>query len=246
MKVLLLALSLLGVDPLDADQPAKTAVMMSIVAYSSDVTTIGFGETSRLRINSIWISLQDLRLRPASACKSGDVIPVIAGPVTAELVRRATRLPETSKVAVSRYCALDLTLRRSKGKATGAPEELRGASIVIHGRRTDGVRVVIRSRLDTSPELKARNAEGFATSETSTRWILAVDVARWMTDLDLSLADVTGDARQREIRIDEQRNTDLLARFQGNVAAGLELYVDGNDNRELDPDELAHPLAMGR
>jgi hypothetical protein len=225
------------IEPRDAERPARSVVSLVFASYSSQPQTIGFA------VDAIWIAMQDVQVRPATSCKRSSPKPIIAGRVTAELVKRQLTSSEIADLEVARYCAFELQLRSARGKVAGAPSELRGASIVIVGRRADGVRFVLRSRLDNALVLRARELEGFAVSGPRTHWIVGVDVARWMANVDLALADATGEGRQREVRIDEKSNPDLLATFNANVEAGFALFDDRNADRTLDEAERAHPLA---
>lgn len=225
-----------------ADKHAN--VTLSLATYSSE-PSIGFADSeSAIRIEAIWITMQDLRFRKASVCNRSAVPVAISGPITAELVRRRVTGAAEAKLVVARYCAFELAFRKSRGKVDGAPAELRAASIVILGKRRDGVRFVLRCRLDTAPRLRAHDLEGFAVSGSS-RFILAADVGRWMTGLDLSAAVVDGDGGRQEIRIDDEANPELLAAFRRNLEAGLGLFGDADGDSVLDEGERTQPLASG-
>ena len=222
---------------LDAERPPQAAVSISFVSYSSDPGMVGFGDGTRIHIDAIWVALQDVQVRPAASCKRSQARPVVAGPLTAELVKRSTT--DTGRSDVGRYCAFEFQLRRSRGRA-GPRNELRGASIVITGRRADGVRFVLRSRLDAAPLLRARELEGISVTAPRADWIVGVDVSRWMAGVDLALAEPTGD---RELRIDDKSNADLLAAFDANVEAGFALFDDRDGDRNLNQAERARPIA---
>ena len=225
-----------------ADKHAN--VTLSLATYSSE-PSVGFADAdASVRIEAIWMTMQDLRFREASVCNRSAVPIAIPGPITAELVRRRVTGLADAKLVVARYCAFELAFRKSRGKADGATADLRGASIVILGKRRDGVRFVLRCRLDTAPRLRAHDLEGFAVSG-SPRFILAADVGRWMTGLDLSTAVVEGDGGRQEIRIDDKTNPELLTTFRGNVEAGLGLFGDADGDNVLDEVERTQPIASG-
>jgi len=243
---LLSALLVAALTPLDADRPAPAALSITFTAYSSEPNTIAFGDGGKVRIDSIWVAMQDARVRPASSCKRGAARTVIAGPFTLELVTKQARGIDTAQLDAVRYCAFEVQLRRSRGKVADAPSELRGASIVVLGRRADGVRFVLQSRLDSQALLRARELDGFSVTAPTTSWIMGVDVARWFTNVDLGAADAVGEGRERQVRIDDKTNTDLLATFNANVEAGLALFDDRNGDHNLDPEERASPIALHR
>lgn len=240
-KLALLCLALAGAGTAHAD-PAT--VKLSLAAYSSDPGSVGFATSaSGVRIDAIWVSMTDLRLQSASECDATSVPPITLGPITADLTKRATS-DLSAVLPPGRYCALDLTWRKSRGRTQDAPAVLRGASIVVQGRRADGMRFVLRTRVSSSPRLRAIELRGFSIAGV-THLILAADIARWMSGLDLSTAEVSGTDTRWEVRIDETMNSELLERFQQNVDAGLSLFGDPNADRILDEAERLHPLATG-
>jgi hypothetical protein len=243
MKLALVALSI-GVleprDPLDARRPARSPVSLTFAAYASTAEVDVMDVTSaKTRIDAVWIGLQDARLRSVTACKSADGRATVTGSVTMELVKRHATTTET-KLEVARYCALDVQLRRTKGRAAHAPSELKGASIVVVGRRSDGVSFTIRSRFENALTLRAADLEGFAIPEAGARWIAGVDIARWLQNIDL--LDATTDPRGRVV-IDDRSNPELLTRFNANLEHGIALFEDRNGDTNLNAEERAHPIA---
>lgn len=244
MKLALLALLISLFESLDAERRPQSPVTLTFVGYSSKPGTIDATSTAKTRIDAVWVGLQDAQLRPATACKGADATAVVPGSFTVELVKRYATTTET-KLEVGRYCTFELKLRRTKGRATGAPSAMKGASIVIEGRRNDGIKFTIRSRLDTALALRAADLEGFAIPEGGARWIAGIDVARWLESVDL--ADATGDAPQRRtIVIDEKSNPELLAKFNANVEHAFALFEDRNGDGNLDAEERARPIAVRR
>jgi len=244
MNRALLALLLSAFDPLDAERPARSPVTLTFAVYSSTPDTIDVTSSAKTRIDAVWIGFQDARLRPSTACKGADAKAVVAGSFTVELVKHYATTTET-KLEIARYCAFEVQLRRTKGRATGAPSELKGASIVVEGRRSDGVRFTIRSRLDTALALRAADLEGFAIPDGGAHWIAGVDIARWLESVDLLEVAADG-SRGRTVVIDEKSNTELLSRFNANIERGVALFEDRNGDRNLDAEERARPIASRR
>jgi hypothetical protein len=243
MKLAVLALAISVLEPLDAERPARSPVTLTFALYSSTPDAIDATATAKTRIDALWIGLQDARLRPATACKGADAKVVVPGPFTVELVKRQATTTETKR-EVGRYCMFEVQLRRTRGRATGAPSELKGASIVIEGRRNDGLPFTIRSRLDIALALRAGDLEGFAIPEGGARWIAGIDVARWLEDIDIG--DATADSPRGRVVIDEKSNPELLAKFNANVEHGFALFEDRNGDRNLDAEERARPIAVRR
>jgi hypothetical protein len=247
MKVTLVAALLATViEPLDANKELAASVSITFATYSSDAADVSIGEGGRVRVEAVWLAMRDARVRPASACKSASARTVLAGTFRAELVGKQAKGGEAARLPVDRYCAFELQLRRSRGKDSGAPVELRDASIVVIGRRSDGARFVLRSRVEPTAYLRARAIEGFAPSAPATSWIVAVDVARWFAGVDLAAADACEDTRGRVVRIDETNNPELLATFNGNVEGGIAVFDDRDLDHDLDPDEQPTPIAIKR
>lgn len=242
MMLLVLCASL--IEPLDAERTETGTVSIAFVSYSSSPDVIGFSDSAAVRIDAVWLASQDAQVRPASSCRRSSAKVVVPGPFTAELVRGAFRSDE-AKLVTKSYCAFELSLRRSSGRSAGAPSELRGASIVIRGRRADGVSFVLRSRLDSAVLLRANELDGF-TIVRGTTWIVGVDVNRWMSGVDLASAEISSDGSERKVRIDESANTEILAAFDANVAAGVGLFDDRNGDRVLDSEEKKHAIASHR
>jgi hypothetical protein len=243
---LLAALCTTLLEPLDAERVAHSSVSLALTAYSTEPTTVGFDNAAAVRIDAIWIALQDARVWPRTSCKRSSAKAVISGTFTAELISKLVHGSAPAELDLGRYCAFEVQLRRSRGKVAGAPADLRGASIVIEGRRADGAQFVLRARLETAPLLRANELEGFTVGDARTSWIVGVDVARWLSGVDLGSAETTADGEDRKVRIDDKTNAELLDRFNANVAGGFALFADRNADRNLDPDERATPIAVGR
>jgi hypothetical protein len=140
---------------------------------------------------------------------------------------------------------LSVGLRRGDSSSEHLPAELRGVSLVIHGRRSDGLAFTLRLRRADRLRLQSLDREGFALDGARTSLVLAADAARWFRGINLDLAEPSGDQAD-QIRIDERNNTALLEQFQRNLTPGVSLFRDRDDNARLDADELKRPIASGR
>jgi hypothetical protein len=243
MKLVLLALVISVFEPQDAERPARSPVTLTFVAYSSTPDVIDATATAKTRIDAVWLGLQDAQVRPTTPCKGADAKPVVPGSFTVELVKRTTMTD--TKLELGRYCTFEVQLRRTRGRATGAPSELKGASIVVAGQGSDGMQFSLRSRLDSTLTLRAADLEGFTIPEGGARWIVGIDVARWFADIDLADA-TTAPPRGRTVVIDEKSNPELLTKFNANVERGIALFEDRNGDRILDAEERSRPIAVRR
>ena len=242
MKMLALtigALLLAHAEPRDSEAAKPATTKLSLGAYTSapNVVVLGSLSLGTSRIDAIWISMKDLRFREESPCDKA-IQTYAQGPVTGELVGGAVSgLPESATTTVGRYCRFELTLRRSRAKSAGAPLDLRRASIQVLGQRADGVRFVIRTRLDIVLSLQAIDERGFAIVEGTNRLFLAVDAARWMAGIDFTVAEISHEGPNAVIRIDDKSNPDLLTVFQKNLPSGLSLFRDVDGDGVLSPSD---------
>ena len=164
----------------------------------------------------------------------------------AELVsRRTIGLDSVLSLPRTRYCGLDVGLSRAGGGA-GVPS-LEGHSVLVRGRRDDGVRFLIRTRRRALVTLIARDPKGLSFAGSRARLFLAVDLGRWMDGIDLSSL-VPGRGRNGIIRIDERSHRELLQRFEDNLQAGFALCREEDDDSIPSPRECApdHRLASPR
>jgi hypothetical protein len=212
--------------------PDVVDVTLVVTAFSSRPHEVGAANAT-VRIESVWISLRNMRARPATSCKRSSGA-VIASQIVADVVK--TVPSSRANLERANYCALELSVARARRTHT----DLRGSSIVVRGRRADGVRFVLRSRFSDEVVLTAVEMDGFVAGPGHNGWILGVDLARWFVGVDLASREVDG---RREIEIDENSNPDLLATFEANVARAFALFADEDNNQRLDDPERARPLA---
>jgi hypothetical protein len=247
MKIALLILG--AALALPADQGVPPEVALAVTAFSSEPQAVAPGADgiADLQVESVWVSFKNVAFRDAATCDEAGT-PQLKASITVELISgRAIGLPERTKLSSARYCGVELTPRKSRGRADGVSPELRGYSILLRARRHDGTRVVVRSRSIERVWLGANDDRGFAVEGETPRWFLAADLSRWMSGLDLATADVTHDRGNAVIRIDDRNNRELLAAFEASFAVGLGLFVDEDRDGSLQDSERAgeHWLASG-
>lgn len=237
--VSVLALTILGADPQDDPAAKHAPVSVAFAAYSSDAQRVGIHDaTAQIDVEAAWVSIQGFRLHAASACRQPPVTSV-DGPLTADLITgHATGPGPDVAVRPGSFCAIDVVWRRSRERTDGAPPELRRASILIVGKRADGVAFTLRSRIDTASRLVATDLEGFAVPPDGIAIVLAADVARWFEGIDLTTADIDVKGTTQTIRVDAESNPALLERFESNLGLGLGVFTASDDDRRK-------PLATG-
>jgi hypothetical protein len=228
---------------LNTESARPALVEFSLVGYTSAPRVVVLGSMGvGTRIDAIWISLKDLKFHVKSKAATSTYAH---GPITAELVDGfATGLPESASLDAGQYSGFEFSLRRSKGQARGTPFDLRGASIILQGHRADGVRFLVRTRLDNVFNLHSKT-QGFAVTEGHQRLFLAVDAARWMAGVDLSVAEIHHDGAIEVIRVDDMANTRLLRIFQRNLLRGFALFRDTDGDGAFGPRDRIDKLASG-
>jgi hypothetical protein len=203
----------------------SASVELAFAAYSSRAA-VSLGVAAgpgRVEIDEAYLSLRDMRLREAGRCEEPGGSLVAAGPIVAELVSgRAAGIDEPFPVRAARYCRLEYTPQRAEGASGAASADLRGHTVLIRGRRDDGVRLVIRSRKRDLVRLLARNPEGFSIVPGPQRLVLSVDLGRWLEGIDIASL-VPGRGKDGIIRIDDRSHRELLRVFEGNLLAGISL-----------------------
>lgn len=217
----------------------SAAVEIVIAGYSS-ASTVGLGGPSvagQIQIERAYLSVRDLRFRPANACDQAGRATVIPGPILAELVgRQVTGLDGALSLPRTRYCRLEVKLLRADG-STGVAS-LEDHTVLLAGRRDDGVPFIIRSSRRDAMQLVARQPNGFVLPAGRARLFLAVDLGRSMEGIDLSSL-VPGRGRKGIIRIDEGSHRNLLRRFESNLRANVMLCVDEDDDSIPSPRECS-------
>jgi hypothetical protein len=235
VKVLLVVATLAAV-PAD-ERASDRQVTLAAAAFSSAEDQVSADSPlAEVQIDHVWMSFENVGFRDVATCDTARAAQV-KGPITTELVGgRAIGMPEHVKLG-GPYCGLGLDLRRSRGKTDGVPASLRGYSILLRARRTDGTRIVIRSKSERRVWMAARDDDGFSATGEVPRWFLAADLARWLTGLDLVTADIAHENGTPVIRIDDRNNRTLLADFEETIATGLGLYDDADRDGILQTSE---------
>lgn len=195
--------------------------------------------TAVLAVDTMWVSLGGVRFSLDDDCSSDrDTRATVAGPVVAELTEAPTVL--SAELPDADYCGLRVSLERATDEDPLTPDELVGYSVMLEGRRGDGVRFRIRSRDKTDLVLRSKG-EPFRLEGNESPMFLAFDAAAWLEGVDVDSATVNDEGA---IAIVPSQNAELLRVFQTNLRRSLSLFKDADENGELDGDEMDDPLAM--
>ena len=230
-----------GCDAGGSETGNPVAARMGLEVRSEDPQLIGVGSgAGGAVLEQAWLAFGELILLGEGECAQLGEIDG-AGPtvVAADLVRGDTVLePELD---AERYCGLALPLnRRSAELPAGAPAALANHSVVLRGRRADGVRFELLHSEQDALELAA-DAGTFAIEPATELW-LSFDVAVWMNGVDLDGAQPGADG---VIHVGVEQNRALLDRFELNLECSLELFADRDGVRGVgsEDERLAHCFA---
>lgn len=150
--------------------------------------------------------------------------------VTTDLVDEGTVVD--MDIVAGEYCGVIVPLqRRTSVLPDGAPTELSDHSVVLKGKRADGVSFTLAHPEQDELEIIHQVSGTFDVGPSEDPLLLSFDVAILLKDVDFETADIAPDGT---IRIDEHNNRELLDDFEYNLECALTLYADADNNGELD------------
>lgn len=211
----------------EVSHPALTG-QVSEAARASDPAVAALGASQGgLGVTSAWIALGDLSL---VGCANGSAPEILAqGPNVENLLSPA---PTRSHVSGASFCELDVPLvAAGQPLPGGAPPELSGATLVVGGKRADGVPFVVVSQV--AHALALTTPHGFAVDDGAHSLLVVVDISALFSGVDLSSAVLD----QGTARVTSTANAALLSAFNANVPQAIALYYDDNHNGQFDPGE---------
>lgn len=209
-----------------------TEIALSLRSSDPDLIAVSEGAEGSV-LAEAWIAFGDvIFLNDEDCARFGEIEAPDTTLVIADLARAGVVISIDTEA--DGHCGLVVPLpSRNDVLPAGAPDELRGSSIVLRGARADGTPFLLTHTEHEDLELEAIAG----TIQTQERTLLlSFDVATWMRDVDLDGAVVGDDG---VIHIDPGENSALLTRFEENMECSLELYADGNGNGAVD---AADPL----
>lgn len=228
----------------EVGNPVAEPISVSLTARSSSGDVALAFESgddagaSEMVIDQVWVSLGDARFVIDDDCSARrESRVVVEGPFIADLAAGpsvlAERLPQGS------YCSVRVSLERAVIGDAGVPSELTGHSVLLRGHRSDGTRVVIRSRDKPDFVLRGRR-EAFQVEDAQHALFLAFDAGAWLDGVGLDSATPNADG---QIIIEPGTEDARLRTFETNLKRSLALFKDGNSDGALAPSEASDPLA---
>jgi hypothetical protein len=239
--IILVCLVLPGCVGTDVGNPQDgSEVELDAKGYES-TNTSALTLPSGLRIDAAWISLSQFEFRSSEECATQEA--VVEQPILVDVIanRTVTERPRLS-VPPGNYCRLDAGFIPWSGDVPdGAPESVSGYSVVVEGARADGAEFILRSDMDMSLILNARNG-AFALSDGAESLIIGFAVDMWFNENTLDAIDA-GDGR---IEIGPNSNPSVYNQFNAALRRSAHLYRDANRDNALGMSERAEALARGR
>lgn len=205
--------------------PAEIA--LSVRSSDPDLIALSEGAQGSV-LSEAWIAFGELAFLSQEQCAMfGEVEGDATTLVITDLARAGVVISIDAEA--EGHCGMIVPLpARNDVLPAGAPDELRGNSIVLRGARADGTPFLLTHPEDEDLELEAIDGAIEALDRTL---LLSFDVATWMRDVDLEGAIVGDDG---VIHINARENSELLDRFEVNLECSLELYADGDGNGSVD------------
>lgn len=203
------------------------------------------------RIDEAWLVIAELELRSASRCESGgdggdgELDELALGPFVVELVSglELPRAPMLSPLTRS-FCRLELDLAPPEDDTilpAFAPAALARRSVLVRGRRADGVAFELSGNLDAQLHLEAASAEPFSLAAGREPLLIGFALSSWVAAAELDAIE-----GEDPIRIDHETNhPERFEAFEDAFRRSARLLRDANDDGTIDPDELDEVLATG-
>lgn len=204
---------------------------LSYTGHSSSADIgVGPGGGDLARVERAWLDVSGVQVSTSGDCvtDSSQAFTVPALGVGDHAAGRHNFTVFEARPAA--FCSVELRFLRAPS-AEGVPAEVAGRSVSLQGELADGTSFTIESVAEPVFRLQA-GPGGFVLGPQQNSMLLAFDFAAWLQGLDLEHASrVDG-----QVRVDAQTNPELLQAFESNLAAGVALYRDPEQNGVLEAD----------
>lgn len=219
-----------------------SAVTIRVVGYDAGAAALTVGD---LEITRADVVLDRLRFRAFETCDDDLESDIrFDGPFATDLLDPGPLAGlEDIEIPSGLYCRIELTLKKFEDDAAG---DLSGRSILIEGRRSDGLPFEMTTEVDE--EFKLENeTTGFtiAAEDGLQIFFIAFDLGRWFDGVDLFAAEVTGSGAGAVILINDDSNEEIQEQIEENLKLSADLFEDADDDENLDPEEEEDSLASG-
>ncbi len=220
----------------ETGNPSLTG-QLSYTGVSSAPTEIGVRDGGRVaNVKRAWLDLAQVTVSSSGPCglttDNAFTVDALGVGDHAAGIHNAT----TFKATGGAFCSLELPFLRVSSDDMTAPAELRGHAIVLTGELADGTPFSIESDQTELVRLQAGDA-GFDLSSSRADALLAFDFAAWLKGVDFAAASLDAGS----INVSETSNTAVLRAFEAQLASGVALYRDRDQDGVIDdaPELLA-------
>jgi hypothetical protein len=208
-------------------------VDLGYAGYGLSSSEAGASANGSVEVEQAWIVVTEVKVQVRDGDQCDETKTKLEVPVAVNLLGQG--LPEQlAAVGIDpgEYCRLEFKWDAALATVpAGAPADLAAASIVVSGSRADGTVYVIASDRDDHIELQPRDESLVVDAKGL---IIGVDFQAWLAGVNLDGAVVGAGGT---IRIDRDDNQALGDLFDDNVAAGVQLFLDHDEDGRLDPEE---------
>lgn len=233
----LLALGALGCAGTETGNPSIDG-QLALGAHSSDPALVAVRDPAGgIVVDAAWLSLGPVELLRGPDCAKPQRHESVALGAADHSGPKAAILNLEIQPGV--YCGLTLSFTADPSPPSDAAS---GAPIHIAGRLPDSTAFTITLERDRVITVPARDG-GFLLEADDAALLVGFDVAQWLGALSFLSAALETDG---SIRIDDSRNPELLAAFEGALATGIEVYRDRDADGALDttPELVARGTAV--
>ena len=208
---------------------AQTSIRLGLHTSRPELVAVSSGAQGTV-IEHAWMAFGAFAFMPGAQCAALDQFEHTGGTwLATDLAAPGAHVDV--ELESGAYCGLVVPLEASSAELPdAAPTALRDHSIVVEGRRADGVPFIITHPEQDELELGAI-AGTFTIDLDGPGLLLSFDVAKWMDGIDLDRAEVSAD---QVIHIDQNTNRALLDQFELQVECALALYRDDNGSGALE------------
>ena len=230
--VILVALAATGCSGTDVGNPSVD-VRAALVAVDFPEEGASEPGSARATIQQAWISVDRIRMRPASNCDGGAELE-LQGPFALDLFAedQAEEL-RGLELSATDYCRFEFRWAPEDDPISGAPEELIGASLFLAGEKQDGTAFVVRSTRNDELRLRAVDND-FTIDQSTTHLFLTFTGTELFSNVSFAEAEVDDDG---VVRIEPGSNEELLDAFEASLEDTVRLFEDADSDGRLSDSE---------
>ncbi len=222
-------------------QTGTANVELNFTGYDTTQQRNALTLSNGYEIESAWVGLQGFGAKQASNCDANTEVDSDET-VVLDLIGHTSdyAAPRFQKTAGD-FCRFDLTFHKlgASELPAAAPADLADHSVVVRGRRDDGVEFVVHSDLADSVPLHSPSTT-FHLDAGDDYLLVGFALDEWFDAGQI--AAITG---EDPIVIDADHHPDLLTNFETAIKTSATLFKDLDGDGNLDANEFTEVLADG-